>query len=418
MNSISVFAGKGRDILLQAWRALALHRLRSLLSTLGIIFAVAAVVTMLSIAEGAKREAMEQVGRLGLDNIIVRNTMAENLLPDRRFGYMPEGLGNRDIRAIKQIPGVDKVTFAREFNAFLSELGESDVIQTLEVNQNYFAAQGLRLAEGRYISALDVQKRNQVCVLGADLAGRIESPGGNLGSIVHLDGDPCRVVGVLIYRGHDKNETMPLVLRDFDNAAFIPMHETSGATALLDQGQYLSEIVIKISDARSIGPASEAVRRVLSWNRDGVENFELVIPKELLAQAKRTQRLFNIVLGSIAGISLLVGGIGVMNIMLANVSERTREIGIRRAIGAKRRHITAQFLGEAILLTTVGGGVGVVLGSSAALGLGFFIQWPISISAWPVLMAILMSIGAGLGAGMYPAVKAADMKPVDALRHI
>ncbi len=405
-------------MVLQAWRALALHRLRSLLSTLGIVFAVAAVVTMLSIAEGAKREAMEQVGRLGLDSIIVRNASAGNDFPDRRFGFMPEALGNKDIRAIKQIPGVERIAFAREFTAFLPERGESEVIHTLEVNPDYFAARGLRLAEGRFISAIDVQNRHQVCVLGAELASRIESSGGGLGSIIHLEGDPCRVVGVLLYRGHADNEAMPVVLRDFDNAAFIPLHESNGAIAFRDQEQYLSEIVVKISDPRSIGPASAAVRRALLWNRDSVENFELIVPKELLAQARHTQRLFNIVLGSIAGISLLVGGIGVMNIMLANVSERTREIGIRRAIGAQRRHIAAQFLGEAILLTAMGGVAGVVLGSGAALGLGFFIEWRVSISGWPVLLAILMSIGAGLCAGMYPALKAADMNPVDALRHI
>ncbi len=403
--------------MLQAWRALAMHRLRSLLSTLGIVFAVAAVVTMLSIAEGAKREAMEQVGRLGLDSIIVRNAMAENDVPDLRFGFMPEGLGNNDIRAIKQIPGVERIAFAREFTAVLPELGESDVIHVLEVNHDYFAARGLRLAEGRFISGIDVRNRHQVCVLGAELADRVESPGGGLGSIVHIDGGPYRVVGVLLYRGHADNEAMPLVLRDFDNAAFIPLHETEGAFALSDEDPSLSEIVIKMSDSLSIGPASAAVRRVLSWNRGGVENFELVVPKELLAQARHTQRLFNIVLGSIAGISLLVGGIGVMNIMLANVSERTREIGIRRAIGAKRQHIAVQFLGEAILLTAMGGAAGVALGSGAALVLGFFIAWPISISAWPVLLAIFMSIGAGLGAGMYPALKAANMNPVDALRH-
>ncbi|MEW6078833.1 MAG: ABC transporter permease [Thermodesulfobacteriota bacterium] len=417
MNNIHVTAGKIRDVLQQAWKALALHRLRSLLSVLGIVFAVAAVVTMMAIAEGAKREALEQIGRLGVDSIIIRNAEAKIEEESSRFAPAPDGLGDKDIRILRRIPEVVRVTVVREINAVLAERGEADVTRTLAVSQDYLAARGLQLARGRFISDSDVKTSQQVCVLGAELAGRI-TPAAAPGDTVHLDGDPFRVVGILRPRGRADNQTLPLALVDFDNAAFIPLAETTETAGPAGESAAYSEIILKISAARFIAPVSRAVRHALLWSRDGIENFELIVPRELLAQARRTQRLFNIVLGSIAGISLLVGGIGIMNIMLANVSERTREIGIRRAIGASRRHIVIHFLGESILLTVIGGVFGILLGSFAALGVNFFIQWRAAITLWPVLSALFMSAAVGIVSGIYPAVKAARMEPVAALRHV
>ena len=407
--------GRGRDILRQAWKALALHRLRSFLSVLGIVFAVAAVVTMLAIAEGAKKEALEQIGRLGVDSIIIRRAEVKKPEPDREFQTAPEGLGYRDILVLRRIPGVAGITVAREASAFLAELGESDVIKTLAVDRDYAAVRGLKLADGRFISDIDVRNNHQVCVLGAELSRRL-GPASAPGVTVHVDGDPYRVVGILTARGRIDNDILPVALHDFDNTAFMPLPESD--QTYNDENSELSEIILKISDSDRINAVAGTVRHTLRWRRNGIENFELIVPRELLLQARKTQRLFNIVLGSIAGISLLVGGIGIMNIMLANVSERTREIGIRRAIGASRRHIIIHFLGESILLTILGGILGILLGALAALGVNLFIQWRTSITVWPVLSALIMSIAVGIASGIYPAVKAADMEPVEALRHI
>lgn len=422
MNRVIVFARKSGEILHQAWKALALHRLRSLLSVLGIVFAVIAVVIMVAIAEGAKMETMEQIGRLGIDSIIIRNSRVNNEAPGEevraiRFGEAPGGLGIRDARAIKQLPGVESTTLARETKVFLAELEESDVTHMLAVQHDFSAARGLMLAKGRFISDIDVQNRHQVCVLGAELARRI-GPGAAVGSKIHFDGDPHRVVGILQPRGLIAGEALPLALRDFDNAAFAPLPETDELSFFASENAYLSEIIIRISDSRFIDPVSRAVRHILLRNREGVDNFELIVPRELVAQARQTQRLFNIVLGGIAGISLLVGGIGIMNIMLANVSERTREIGIRRAVGASRQHILAHFLGETILLTLLGGILGIVIGALASLAVNYFIQWRVAISLWPALAALFLSVGVGVMSGIYPAVKAANMDTVDALRHI
>lgn len=417
MNSILVFTGRGRDILQQAWKALLLHRLRSLLSTLGIVFAVAAVVTMLAIAGGARREVLEQIGRLGIDSIIVRNFHAENEASSGGFDLPPEGLGNRDVRAARQIPGIRSITLVRETKAFLAELEEPDVVNMLAVNQEYMAARGLRLAKGRFVSDIDVENRHLVCVLGAELARRIV-PGAGPGQTIHFDGDPYRVVGVLQHRGRIDDEVLPVALRDFDNAAFVPLSPAGGAFAAAGENRYLSEMILEVTGAGFVDPVAGVVHHALLQNRGGVENFEIIVPRELLSQARQTQRLFNVVLGSIAGISLLVGGIGIMNIMLANVSERTREIGIRRAVGATRQHIVIHFLGESILLTFIGGVFGIFLGALAALGVNVFIQWQASITIWPVLSALFVSVAVGVVSGMYPAVKAANMDPVEALRHI
>ncbi len=412
MIDLEIYIRRGRTILAQAWKALTLHRLRSFLSVLGIVFAVAAVVTMLAIAEGAKREVLDQIGRLGIDTIIVRNARVEDEAPVGPPDVRPDDLGFRDVDAMGRIPGVERIAFAGEDKTFLSELGRTEVVTTLAVDPDYLTVRGLRPSRGRLIAAVDVNNSQQVCVLGAELAGRLR-PAAGPGSTIHLGGDPYRVVGVLQARGRVKNEVLPLTLRDFDNAAFVPLLESGGAT---DVG--LSEIILKVTDPNRIQATAGAVRRALLRLRDGFENFELVVPRELLAQARQTQHLFNIVLGTIAGISLLVGGIGIMNIMLANVSERTREIGIRRAIGASRRHIIVHFLGESILLTVIGGIFGIFLGAFAALGVNLFIQWRASFTLWPVLSALLMSLAVGVLSGLYPAAKAADMEPVAALRHI
>ncbi|MBN1276080.1 MAG: FtsX-like permease family protein, partial [Deltaproteobacteria bacterium] len=224
-------------------------------------------------------------------------------------------------------------------------------------------------------------------------------------------------VGILQSRGNIDDDTIPLALRDFDNTAFIPLVGLADASYSYAETDEFSEIIIKISDPGLSGSISNTIRRALLWKRDGIENFEVIVPLELLSQARKAQHLFNIVLGSIAGISLLVGGIGIMNIMLANVSERTREIGIRRAIGANRRHIIVQFLGESILLTVIGGALGIIMGSLSALGVNIFIKWNTSISLWSIFLALLMSVGVGIVSGIYPAVKAAEMDPVEALRH-
>lgn len=393
-----------------------MHKMRSLLSTLGIVFAVVAVVTMLAIAEGAKRQALDQIGRLGTDTIIIRDSQESGERQGYPSGPSVERIGFGDVLLLEQIPDIVDIALIKEAHVFMAELAEADSVSVLAVSENYLEARGLRLEQGRFITHVDRYNSHRICVLGSELARRIGS-GSTPGTILHLNDVPYRVTGVLRSRGAIDRNVLPVALRDLDNAVFIPLEHQPYQSSGPDSGDYLSEIIVRAGDTNRIIPLSLAIRQALSYNRDGHQNFEMVIPRELLAQAQQAQRLFNIVLGSIAGISLLVGGIGIMNIMLANVSERTREIGIRRAIGANRHHIVIHFLGESILLTVFGGILGVMLGSIAAVAVSVFIQWQISISLWSILLALFMSLGVGIVSGMYPAVKAAMMDPVEALRH-
>ncbi|WP_045211589.1 ABC transporter permease [Desulfonatronovibrio magnus] len=415
MDKSIFFSFARKQVWLQAWQALTLHRMRSLLSTLGIVFAVMAVVTMLAIAEGAKRQTLEQIGRLGTNTILIRNS--ETSIFEGDIPSMAPNLGYNDIIQLSQLPGLESISAVRESSTVISELGRSGSATNLSVNPAYIDSRGLNLARGRFISDLDVENRHEVCVLGAELVRRI-GHGAEIGSTIHLDGTPCRIIGILRSRGSIDQDALPLTLRDFDNTVITPLSSDAGSMSSFAVTESLSEVLLKVSDVSHIEQTTSAIRRVLLWNRDGLENFEIIIPLELLSQARQAQRLFNIVLGSIAGISMIVGGIGIMNIMLANVSERTREIGIRRAIGANTKHIVTQFLGESILLTVMGGILGILLGSVTALSVSSFIQWQTYISPWSLLLAMLMSIGVGIASGIYPAVKAARMDPVDALRHI
>lgn len=400
-----------------AWQSLGMHRLRSLLSTLGIVFAVMAVVAMLAIAEGARIETMKQIQGLGINNILVRQALLSEEQMDRVRRRQIEGLGADDVSLLAQLPHVTEVAAVREIRADLAELGEAEAVPVLAITAAYERSRALRVETGRFIADLDVDNRNLVCVLGADLSRRL-GPAGRINDVIHINGLPHRIVGILRNREAQGNRIAPVAFQDFNNTAFVPLDLAPGVD-LSDQGYGdLSEIIISMRNAAMVGPATDAVRRVLRYGRGDVDDFQLIIPGELLRQARRTQGIFNVVLGSIAGISLLVGGIGIMNIMLANVSERRREIGIRRAVGASRRHILYQFLGEAILLTGLGGMFGVILGMLVAFGIDLFVEWPTAVSLWAVLAALVMSAAVGIASGLFPAWTASHVDPVEALRQI
>jgi putative ABC transport system permease protein len=398
-----------------AWQSLAMHRLRSLLSTMGIVFAVMAVVAMLSIAEGARRETMTQIQGLGIDNIIIRQALLSEEQIDRARQRQVKGLGAEDIRLMEKLPGVTGVAAVREIRTDIAELGEAETVPVLAVTAAYETSRALKLATGRFIADLDVHGRGMVCVMGAELARRLGTLG-RVDSVLHISGLPHRVVGILQNREAQHGRIAPVAFHDFNNTVFVPLDLTPGGH-FSDQGYGdLSEIIISMESAAMVGSAAKAVGRVLRHRRGDVDDFQLIIPSELLRQARRTQRIFNVVLGSIAGISLLVGGIGIMNIMLANVSERRREIGIRRSVGASRRHILYQFLGEAVLLTGIGGIFGVFLGMLTALGIDLFVEWPTAVSLWAVMAALVMSAAVGIASGLFPAWIAAHVDPVEALR--
>lgn len=430
-----------RTILL-GLKSLWLHKMRSLLTALGIVFGVCSVIAMLAIGEGASYEAQQQIKNLGSQNIILESikptSSGSAAGEEQRSMILEYGLTYRDIEQIKQtIPGVDVTVPARRLKDFLwrhSISVDADILGTVSW---YPEMRNRRLLSGRFFSQLEMDGRDTVCVLNEDLAKRLfplESP---LGKEVRLQKQYFRVIGIIETRatgasgaaGGSGMGSAPTSEIEDDDA---PMEMMIPLTTLIERfgevlmryrsGSFeaekveLHEVTIKIDSAENVGPASQGIKHILERNHKDVD-YKLTVPLELLRQAERTKQIFNIVLGSIAAISLLVGGIGIMNIMLATVTERTREIGIRRALGAKQSDIVLQFLIETILLSGAGGILGVALGLAIPIAIREFAGMLTIIKMWAPTLAFTISVMTGVIFGIYPAFRAAAMNPVEALRH-
>jgi len=408
---------KWDQIMRDAWRALFRHRLRSFLSSLGIVFAVVAVVAMLSIAEGAKQEILEQIERLGTNSIIVRSLQLTRTQETAARRRLSRGLVLSDANALKKaIHTISSVASVKEVKASLSISIAQDPFEILAITESYQVAKNLAVRQGRFVCDTDVVRKNLVCVLGEEVS-RLLGDSGHLGGVLRLEDRTYRIVGILQKRQWMSSKSPALAVRNYNRAIFIPI-----GTEVMDiRGQSrfgeISEIWLRVARNGNVQASAEAVRRILNRMHGGVEDFQVIVPQELLIQAQKTQRIFNIILGCIAGISLLVGGIGIMNTMLASVAERTREIGIRRALGAGEKHIVLQFLCEAIVLTTIGGCIGIILGAGSAIIISKIAGWKTVLTVWSLVVSIVMAGGVGLVSGLYPAVKAARLEPVRALRH-
>jgi putative ABC transport system permease protein len=408
---------KWDQIMRDAWRALFRHRLRSFLSSLGIVFAVVAVVAMLSIAEGAKQEILEQIERLGTNSIIVRSLQLTRTQETAARRRLSRGLVLSDANALKKaIHTISSVASVKEVKASLSISIAQDPFEILAITESYQVAKNLAVRQGRFVCDTDVVRKNLVCVLGEEVS-RLLGDSGHLGGALRLEDRTYRIVGILQKRQWMRSKSPALAVRNYNRAIFIPMG--TEVTDIRGQNRFgeISEIWLRVARNENIQASAEAVRRILNRMHGGVEDFQVIVPQELLIQAQKTQRIFNIILGCIAGISLLVGGIGIMNTMLASVAERTREIGIRRALGAGEKHIVLQFLCEAIVLTTIGGCIGIILGAGSAIIISKIAGWKTVLTVWSLVVSIVMAGGVGLVSGLYPAVKAARLEPVRALRH-
>lgn len=404
-------------LFLRSFQSLRLHRLRSLLSTLGILFGVAAVVAMLSIGEGAKKETLEQIEQLGINNIIVKqlDQSEEQRLKatEKRSG----GLSQADVEAVlANIPYFNYLAPVKIIEAEMLSAVREITPEILAVNSSFANVQGLQIAEGRFIADRDSKDKSLVCVLGHDVAQAL-GRNGHLGQTIRIEKQQFRIIGILQGRHFAEGKIASLSSRNTNKCLFIPIGAHGGIDRNLAYKQStLSEIHLQAASGISLTEASRAIQRLLHVLHRGVEDYQIVIPQELLHQLGRTQRTFNLVLGSIAAVSLLVGGIGIMNIMLATVSERTREIGIRRAVGANKQHIVLQFLGETLLLTLSGACAGVIVGAAFSQAISWLAGWPTIVTFWSVVLSLSMASLIGLCSGLYPALQAARMNPIAALR--
>ena len=399
-----------RSLIQVAIRGLALHKLRSTLSALGIVFGVAAVVAMLSVGEGARREILAEVGRLGINRVTVRAGSLSRSTEVEAGKLQSPGLSLADAEAISEVsPNVESLAPVRTASEQIAN-GERRAEATLLATTPSFArTEELALAGGRFVADADVSDAKRVIVLGHELRELLFPYDEPVGSGVRIGGEWYSVVGALEPRELSRQGGR-MSGRNLNRVAFVPLSCLPRERGLLD------EIAVRIDDPGKVRGSARLIESVVRRRHRGALDFEIVVPQELLAGYERARFQFNVVVGAVAALSLLVGGIGIMNIMLANVSERIREIGIRRSLGASREDITRQFLAEALLLTTVGGLAGIVLGFALALGISSYAGWPTAVSVRAILAALILAAATGIGFGLYPAMQAARSSPVEALR--
>jgi putative ABC transport system permease protein len=410
---------KPTDIIMMSVKGLVQHRLRTLLSALGIIFGVAAVISMMAVGEGARRAALEQIRLLGTNNIRITQlplTGEERQKAGLRYA---RGLTFEDALLLRQSLPAQSVTIAplKVIPAevrFKDRRGTADIIGT---SAEYAEVTGFRVERGRFLSLPDLAETKTVCVLGSEIKQELFGPGDAVDAALRIGDAWFTVVGIMEPKEIYKGKNPVLKLRNVNRDVYIPVTTSlrrfprpAGGPSGID------EIALKAAREEQMPDIVRLARAALDRSHRGVRDYEILVPEELLAQARKTQRLFNIVIGSIAGISLLVGGIGIMNIMLANVSERTREIGIRRAIGARRRDILLQFLTESVLVCLSGGLIGVFLGFAMARIITLYAEWETAFSLAGVVAAFGTAAFVGIVFGLFPAGRAAKLDPVEALR--
>ncbi len=407
-----------------ALRSLLHQKLRSLLSVLGVVCGVMAVVAMISIGEGAKQETIAQIEQLGTRNIYIKAVaLTDNQMAKARE-RLSLGLTIADKKRIEHgCATAEEIACLREISASILGLPREISPQVVGCSANYAHIMSMHISTGRFIAPLDGQRQNLVCVLGSEVARRLEGLG-RPGKFIRINNDLFKVVGVLNRIKQQTGSTSTVSTRNYNEMVFVPLEAAATLCRQSADGEkrncaahQLSEIVVRVARAEEVLTTARLVERIMEVAHHYTQDYQFVVPLELLQQAKRTQRTFNLVLGSIAGISLLVGGIGIMNIMLATVSERTREIGIRRAVGATRRHIMVHFLLESVMLTISGGIIGLLCGLGAVWAISWFAGWRVAISLWAVALPVIMSILVGIFFGLYPARKAAHVDPIVALRH-
>lgn len=413
-----------RDIKLGI-KNLLMNKLRSLLTVLGIVFGVGSVIAMLSVGEGASREAIEQIRKLGSHNIILSSIkpIEEDMSGVQRVRMSIYGLRYEDeLRIVDTMPGV-KVTVPVKLIRKNGILGERAMeMRLVGTTPDWFRLVKRQVLAGRVLSDDDFDDRAAVCVLTEFGARRMLATEHSIGEEVRIGGEYFEVIGIVRNEQGGKDAQTP----DREADAYIPLNvarERFGdivirrsAGSRERERVELHQLLVQVGQLDEVEPTAAAIAAMLKRFHKK-DDYHLSVPLGLLRQAHETRRRFNIVLGSIAGISLLVGGIGIMNIMLASVVERTREIGVRRAIGATRTQIVAQFLVETVVLSSVGGLIGIGIG----ILLPWLITWisgmPTILPLWGVALSLGISVGVGIIFGIYPAVRAARLDPIEALRH-
>jgi putative ABC transport system permease protein len=405
-----------------AVKSLLQHKLRATLSILGVVCGVAAVLSMFSIGEGAKRESLSQIEQLGTRNIYVKSIPMTDTQERKSRAKLSQGLTLYDAQRIKNgCRDVQDVAGFRELKASVFGAIKDIMPQIVSCSPNYASMLKIPIFDGRFISDPDMQEGKLVCVIGHNVANNMGASG-SIGNYLRIENSLFKIIGILRRIESKERKAGVISLRNYNDMVFIPLTAASlvsksasvtGAAAWPE----VTELVVGMSTAQQVLRSVPALKRTLEIAHGGAGDYQIVVPQELLNQSRKIQRTFNIVLGSIAFISLLVGGIGIMNIMLATVSERTKEIGIRRAFGATYSDIIIQFLAESVILTFTGGIIGIIIGLGGVWLISSIAKWNTAITILSLVIPLLTSILVGIFFGLYPAYAAAKLDPIAALRY-
>jgi len=418
-------------------KSLWMHRLRSTLTTLGIIFGVASVIAMLAIGEGASKDAQEQIARLGSRNVIIKTIKPpeEQDASGESSSMLDYGLTYSDAERFRNgIPDVEVIVPIRRLTEqawYRNRKASVEIVGTVPWHPD---TSPIKLKMGRFLSSTDMHYKQSICVVDERVVRELFAFDDPLGQDVKIASDYYRVVGIVSAQTSKSGEnglTSGASAQQGQSGAnlgniYVPLTtvkdrfgeislQFSGTSRNIEKVE-LQEIIVKVGQMENVLPVRDILGTLLGRFHKKPD-YQVIVPLELLKQAERTKLIFSIVLGSIAAISLVVGGIGIMNIMLATVSERTREIGIRRALGAKKNDIIIQFLSETLILTLAGGVLGIILGSLIPFLVTYFGKMPTVITTSSLILSFGISAAVGITFGLYPAYRAANMDPIESLRH-
>jgi putative ABC transport system permease protein len=439
------------------------NKLKSMLTALGIIFGVAAVIAMLAIGKGAKQEIMEQMKMVGVNNIlinpIVQDQSSSSEEGEKQTKKFSRGLNMLDVEAIREtLPSVKRISPEISFNSTAMMNGVKYTAKLVGVSNDYFHLYNLPLVSGAFFNSYQEENGIQVCIIGANIRAKFFSKVDPLGQYIKFNGIWLKVIGVLqkttvsltgfeekgvnVYNDNIYIPIQTMLLR-YQNRALVNTKLVSEATTnVMIMGgpggggmgrivvsssdantdvetnyNQLDRIVVQVNETEQINPSTEILSRMLTRRHSNVKDFEITVPELLLKQQQRTKDIFNIVLGAIASISLIVGGIGIMNIMFASVMERIKEIGTRMAIGAKKMDIVVQFLSEAVLISVSGGFIGIFLGVIMAKLIEQIAGIMTLVSFFSVFIAFGVSAAVGVIFGYSPAKRASERDPIESLRY-
>ena len=395
------------------------HKFRSFLTMLGIIFGTASVIAMISIGEGAKKQAMTKYQDLGVSNIIIRDKDFTDTELEQVRTKFSQGLSLGDTKAISEIvPGVKGVAPQAEAKLDAMYEDKSSKATVIGVTPEVTNILNFRMDKGIFIDKDHYDRQLKVCVLGANIARELFSYEDPIGRNIKLGDQWFEVAGVLKTKALFTETVGELAARDLNNDVYIPL-STFGKRIPKSNvlSSELKQATVKLESSGRLLESADIIKSILTRRHFTNDDFSIIIPYELMEQEKRESRIYNLLLASIAAISLIVGGIGIMNIMLASVLERTQEIGIRRAVGGRRSDIMGQFVTEAMALSITGGLIGVFLGIVLSLGIGLLTEVKTFLTLYSIFIAFSFSVIVGITFGYLPAKRAADLKPIESIRH-